>query len=80
MSVIAAVKVRAKQFCQLTLPLRFSSFSDRMSTEKKLESPEELLSLYNDLERLRKYKYFQRVVTTINNEGFYMDLPYEEIK
>ena len=51
-----------------------------MSTEKKLESPQELLSLYNDLERLRKYKYFQPVVTTIDNEGFYMDLPYEEIK
>ena len=51
-----------------------------MSTEKKLESPEELLSLYNDLDRLRNYKYFQPVVTTINNEGFYMDLPYEEIK
>ena len=80
MSVIAAVKVRARQFCQLTLPLRYSGVIARMSTEKKLESPEELLSLYNDLERLRKYKYFQPVVTTINNEGFYMDLPYEEIK
>ena len=47
---------------------------------KKLESPEELLSLYNDLDRLKKYKYFQPVVTTIDNEGFYMDLPYDEIK
>ena len=51
-----------------------------MSSDKKLETPEELLSLYNDLDRLRKYKYFQPVVTKINNEGFYMDLPYEEIK
>ena len=52
-----------------------------MSTDKKLTSPEELLDLYNDVERLKNYKYFQPVEgSSINNEGFYMDLPYEEIK
>merc|ERR1711953_1536220 len=75
--------VRIKHFCQPTLQASrtAASFSaGRMSSDKKLETPEELLSLYNDLDRLRKYKYFQPVVTNINNEGFYMDLPYEEIK
>ena len=51
-----------------------------MSTEEKLTSADELVELYNDIERLRKYKYFQPVTTTTNNEGFYMDLPYERIK
>ena len=51
-----------------------------MSTDKKLTSASELLDLYNDVERLKKYKYFQPVEGGANNEGFYMDLPYEEIK
>jgi len=51
-----------------------------MSTDKKLTSASELLDLYNDEERLKKYKYLQPVEGGTNNEGFYMDLPYEEIK
>eukprot|EP00091_Calanus_sinicus_P006769 TRINITY_DN17518_c0_g1_i1.p1 TRINITY_DN17518_c0_g1~~TRINITY_DN17518_c0_g1_i1.p1 ORF type:complete len:159 (-),score=58.53 TRINITY_DN17518_c0_g1_i1:144-596(-) len=54
----------------------------RMPGDKKLETAEELLELYNDLEKLKGYKYSQPVVSQcgINNEEFHTDLPYQDIK
>lgn len=54
----------------------------RMSENKKLETAEELHSLFSDLERLKNYKYTQPVVSDcgIDNEKFHLDLPYDEIK
>lgn len=53
-----------------------------MSENKKLETAEELHSLFSDLERLKNYKYTQPVVSDcgIDNEKFHLDLPYDEIK
>jgi len=50
--------------------------------DKKLETADELLALFNDAERLKAYKYSQPVVSDsgIDNEKFHMELPYEEIK
>eukprot|EP00090_Calanus_glacialis_P031007 TRINITY_DN5066_c0_g1_i2.p1 TRINITY_DN5066_c0_g1~~TRINITY_DN5066_c0_g1_i2.p1 ORF type:complete len:218 (-),score=70.33 TRINITY_DN5066_c0_g1_i2:56-709(-) len=53
-----------------------------MPGDRKLETADELWDLYNDLERLKGYKYTQPIVSDsgINNEKFHMELPYEEIK
>eukprot|EP00092_Neocalanus_flemingeri_P000439 GFUD01000468.1.p1 GENE.GFUD01000468.1~~GFUD01000468.1.p1 ORF type:complete len:218 (+),score=68.30 GFUD01000468.1:243-896(+) len=53
-----------------------------MPGDKKLETAEELLELYNDLEKLKGYRYSQPVVSQcgINNEEFHTDLPFQEIK
>ena len=53
-----------------------------MSENRKLETAEELHSLFSDLERLKNYKYTQPVVSDcgIDNEKFHLDLPYDEIK
>ena len=53
-----------------------------MSENRKLETAEELYSLFSDLERLKNYKYTQPVVSDcgIDNEKFHLDLPYDEIK
>jgi len=53
-----------------------------MPGDRKLETAEELLNLYNDEHKLAAYKYSQPVVSTkgINNEEFHMNLPYQEIK
>jgi len=53
-----------------------------MPGDNKLETAKELLELFNDVERLKGYKYSQPVVSQcgINNEEFHTELPYEEIK
>ena len=53
-----------------------------MPEDKKIETADELLDLFNDLERLKDYRYSQPVVSDsgINNEKFHMELPYEAIK
>jgi len=53
-----------------------------MPGDKKLETADELWDLFNDLERLKGYRYSQPIVSDsgINNEKFHMELPYEEIK
>merc|ERR1712066_636879 len=57
-------------------------FSKMPGGDKKLETADELWDLYNDLERLKDYRYSQPIVSDsgINNEKFHLDLPYEEIK
>merc|ERR1711934_388730 len=54
----------------------------RMSENQKLETAEELYSLFSDLERLKNYKYTQPVVSDcgIDNEKFHLDLPFDKIK
>jgi len=53
-----------------------------MPNDKKLETADELVALFNDSERLRNYSYKQPIISDcgINNEKFHLDLPYEEIK
>jgi len=50
--------------------------------DKKLETADELLDLFNDIERLKAYKYTFNVVSDsgIDNTKFHLELPYEEIK
>jgi len=51
-------------------------------TSPKLETAEELVALYSDMEQLKAYRYSQPIVSQkgIDNEKFHMDLPYEEIR
>ena len=53
-----------------------------MPGDKQLETAEELLELFNDVERLESYQYSQPVISEsgIDNEKFHTELPYEDIK
>jgi len=53
-----------------------------MPGDKKLETAQEHLDVFDDEQRLKAYTYTQPVVSTtgINNEEFHMELPYQEIK
>eukprot|EP00088_Acartia_fossae_P024643 TRINITY_DN25555_c0_g1_i2.p1 TRINITY_DN25555_c0_g1~~TRINITY_DN25555_c0_g1_i2.p1 ORF type:complete len:218 (-),score=68.54 TRINITY_DN25555_c0_g1_i2:156-809(-) len=53
-----------------------------MAKSPKLETAQELYDLFADEEKLKAYSYTQPVDTPegFNNETFYLDLPYEEIK
>jgi len=64
--------------CSSTISCRTSS----SMTSPKLETADELVALYSDMEQLKAYRYTQPIVSQkgIDNEKFHMDLPYEEIR
>lgn len=51
-------------------------------THAKLQTVEEHWDLFNDIDRLKEYRYSQPIVSDcgINNEEFHLELPYDEIK
>jgi len=75
-------KIRTKELRNIHFSNRKLAAIAKMPGDKKLETADELWDLYNDMERLKSYKYTQPIVSEcgINNEKFHMELPYEEIK
>lgn len=49
--------------------------------DDKLETAEELFELFNDFDKLNKYKYAEPVIgSIINPEEFHLELPYKDIR
>ena len=49
--------------------------------DDKLVTAEELFELFNDVDKLKNYKYAEPIIgSTINPEEFHLELPYEDIR